>query len=467
MNKHRHFHWTYALRFIRKTLVVYLLPLVQVAFRREWSALFTALWQDLALLLLAGLISAFILLSSGWQLDEHGALHIHWDLFVHLDRSVRGGELAAVQIERSLFQRLTGAAQLTLYPIRPAAKAPYTLCLPVRDAEWLAEQLMPAAKDEVYHPGGGEQLVLALLSANSLTTLLLLFLATRQDPGYTALPEQLALAQLNHAAAWAMRWLPASLAWLFALLGFVVGISLGRSLLHTLFYRVWRTGDILCGRSGALHTYQYRVRASAISYADVRLSPTARLLRRYPLYVTAGNYTDSEIPVLIYRPGQEALLERLLPGFRLPPDVRVSTKGRSFALFLPAGAYFAVFLLLTLVSVYALPSLTPVLLFPTGYFFLMLLCAAEGYRCEGAWCEEGRLTLRRQQNFTLHCICVFSPQVGLSLAQSPWAVSAQRTNLLVCLPGPCRLKIRSIPLREALACTHFWERSGGAAAHDV
>ncbi len=460
MNKHKHFHWSYVLRFIRKTLVVYLLPLVQVAFRREWSVLFTALWQDLALLCLAALVSASILLSSGWQLDQYGALHIHWDLFVHLDRSVRGGELAAVHIERTLFHRLTGAAQLTLYPIRPAGKAPYTLCLPLRDAEWLADQLMPAAKDEVYHPGGGEQLALALLSANSVSTLLLLLLATRQDRSYPALPEQLAVVQLNQAAAWAMRWLPASLAWLFTLLGFVMGISLARSLLHTMFYHVWRTGGILCGRSGVLHTYQYRIRTESISYADVHLSPTARLLRRYPVYVTAGNYTDSEIPILVYRPGQEALLEKLLPDFRLPPDVRVLTRGRSLMLFMPAGAFFAVFLLLTLLSFYALPGLTPVLLFPTAYFFLMLLCAAEGYRREGAWCGEGRLTLCRQKNFTLHYICVFSPQVSLSLVQSPWAISAQRANLSVCLPGPFRLKVRSIPLQDALACTAFLERGG-------
>lgn len=459
MTKRRHFHWSYTLRFIRKTLVVYLLPLVQVAFRREWSALFTALWQDFALLSLAALASASILLSSGWQLDEHGALHIHWDLFVHLDRSVRGGDLAAVCIERSLFQRLTGAAKLTLYPIRPAGKAaPYTLCLPVRDAEWLAGQLTPAAQDEVYHPEGGEQLALALLSANSVTTLLLLLLASRQDYSYTTLPEQLALAQLNHTAAWAMRWLPASLAWLLTLLGFVVGISLGRSFLHTMFYHVWRTDTMLCGRSGVLSTMEYRIRTEAISFADVRLSPTARLLRRYPLYVTAGNYTDSEIPVLIYRPGQEALLERLLPAFRLPPAVCVSTKRRSLALLMPAGAFFAVSLLLTLVSVYALPALTPILLFPTGCFFLMLLCAAEGYRCEGAWCGEGRLTLRRQRNFTLHCICIFSPQVSLSVEQSPWALAARRADLTVCLPGRCRITVRSIPLADALACTRFLER---------
>lgn len=461
MNKLHHFHWSYSLRFIRKTLVVCLLPLVQVAFRREWSALFTALWQDLALFCVIALASSSILLSSGWRLDETGALHLHWDLFIHVDRIVRGGELAAVRIERSLFHHLTGAAQLTLYPAKAAGRQSYTLCLPVHDAEWLADQLMPAARDEVYHPDGGERLVLALLSANSVTTLLLLMLALRQNASYSALPEQIAIAHLNQTAAWAARWLPAGLAWLFTFLGFLIGISLGRSLLHTLGYHVWRTGGILCGRSGVLHTFQYRVRVETICFADVRLSPSARLLHRYPVYVTAGSYTDSDIPVFIYKPGQEALLERLLPGFRLPPDVPLSTDRRSLTLFLPAGALFAVSLLLTLVSAYALPSLTPVLLFPTVSFFLMTLCAAEGYRHEGAWCGEGRLTLRRQRYFTMHCICVFSPQVSVALVQSPWAVSARRANLSLHLPGQQCLKVRSIPLRDALLCAAYLEGGRG------
>lgn len=45
MNERRLHPFT-VLRFLRKTLVVYLLPLVQVLFERNWTALYTALRQD-------------------------------------------------------------------------------------------------------------------------------------------------------------------------------------------------------------------------------------------------------------------------------------------------------------------------------------------------------------------------------------------------------------------------------------
>ena len=41
----RHFHPFAALRFLRKTLAVYLIPLVNVLFERNWPAFWTALLQ--------------------------------------------------------------------------------------------------------------------------------------------------------------------------------------------------------------------------------------------------------------------------------------------------------------------------------------------------------------------------------------------------------------------------------------
>ena len=51
----KHFHPFAALRFLRKTLAVYLIPLVNVLFERNWPAFWTALRQD-AILTVAGSI---------------------------------------------------------------------------------------------------------------------------------------------------------------------------------------------------------------------------------------------------------------------------------------------------------------------------------------------------------------------------------------------------------------------------
>lgn len=65
--------------------------------------------------------------------------------------------------------------------------------------------------------------------------------------------------------------------------------------------------------------------------------------------------------------------------------------------------------------------------------------------------------LRRQQGLYLHCICVFHPDVCLTAAQSPWAASVGRTNLTLTFPGWVKLKVRSVPLRDAEKFFRFME----------
>lgn len=84
MNERRLHPFT-VLRFLRKTLVVYLLPLVQVLFERNWTALHTALRQDALLFLLLCAVSWGILHVSSWSLDDTGVFHLHWRLGIRLD----------------------------------------------------------------------------------------------------------------------------------------------------------------------------------------------------------------------------------------------------------------------------------------------------------------------------------------------------------------------------------------------
>ena len=177
-----------------------------------------------------------------------------------------------------------------------------------------------------------------------------------------------------------------------------------------------------------------------------------RLLETYlePESGKPGHYSIS---------GEEALFRELLPEFRMPPDLLARTEQRSLIFFAPAGAPFALCALLTLISRSTLPGLTVTLLFPTFFFAAGLAGGAMGYRREGVWLREGRLTLRRQRGIYLHSICVFHPDICLTARQSPWAVHADRTNLTVAFPGFVRLTVRSIPWRDAQKCFEFLERS--------
>ena len=93
-----------ALRVLRKTLVLYLVPLVNVLFERNWTALRAALRQDAVLFLLACGLSWVILHVSSWSLDD-STLCLHWKLLFRFDRAIRASSLAAVTIERPFYFR--------------------------------------------------------------------------------------------------------------------------------------------------------------------------------------------------------------------------------------------------------------------------------------------------------------------------------------------------------------------------
>ena len=265
MTGRRRYHPFFALRFMRRTLLLYLVPLVQVLFQRDWAALTTALVQDAALFCLLAAVSWVMLHASSWELDAGGVLRLRWDLLVSFERTIQGGQLAAVQIERPVAYRLAGACRVTLYPALLPKRQAVTLCLKRRDAARLADCLMPAPVQETYHPAGGERLAFVLLGANSLSTLLLVWLAMRQGDSAA---EQMAWQQLGQAAAWAARWLPAGLAWLLTAWTLLFGVSLLRSFSHTVRYTVWRGGGVLASRGGLFLRVERRFRLDHLTRSE-------------------------------------------------------------------------------------------------------------------------------------------------------------------------------------------------------
>ena len=67
-------------------------------------------------------------------------------------------------------------------------------------------------------------------------------------------------------------------------------------------------------------------------------------------------------------------------------------------------------------------------------------------------------TERCEEGIYLHCICVFHPDLCLMGFQSPWAANVRRTNLTLIFPGQVRLKVRSIPVRDAAPCLNALEQ---------
>ena len=261
----KRFHPFAVLHLLRKTILLYLLPLVQVLFARNWAALWAALVQDLVLFALLSAACWAVLHASGWQMDAHGNLLVRWRLGIRLDRTLRADMLAALTIDRPVVYRLAGASRLTLYPA--GQKKPLTLIVARDDARELADRLLPLEQPVVHRPHGGEKMVFAVLGANGLSTLALLALALRQSRPYAPAAQTLAVAHLSHLAAFAARWLPMGTAWMLVATGWLFCISLARSAAQVAHYTVWRTAAQLGSRGGLLHRYEMRLCRAHLNYA--------------------------------------------------------------------------------------------------------------------------------------------------------------------------------------------------------
>ena len=219
MTRQRHYHPLAAFRFLRKAVVVCLLPLANALLEFSLNALLTALRQDAALLLFLCGASSILLEASSWALDEAGVLRLRWAFISKRERIIRGEALAALTIERPLFFRLLGASRVVLYPVGQPARRAVTLYLHKEDAQELADRLMPVRDPVCHRPAGGERAALVVLGANGLSTLALTYLAVRQSRPFPLTAEAVALSRLNILVRFAAHWLPAGAAWMLVLAG--------------------------------------------------------------------------------------------------------------------------------------------------------------------------------------------------------------------------------------------------------
>ena len=191
----RGFHPFAVLHFLRKTILLYLLPLLQVLFARNWAALRTALVQGAALLTVLAAVSAAVLHAGRWRVDAQGTLRVRWRLGVRLDRCLKASQLAALTIERPLLYRLAGASRVVLYPA--GQKRTLTLLLSAQNAQFLADRMMPR-RDAVAHTrAAAKSWPLRCWVPTAFPPFALLALAIKQSRPYAPDAQTAAFAHLN------------------------------------------------------------------------------------------------------------------------------------------------------------------------------------------------------------------------------------------------------------------------------
>lgn len=443
--KGRRFHIIFTLRYLRYGLLLCIVPMLRALIEFDLDSLWLALTQDAAILLTSAAVALVLwhATSFAW---EAGAVHIAQGVFLRRSESFSQAGIAALEIVRPLSCRMLGASRVTLYFRANAAPRKYSLYLRKKDAAAVADALLPVCTENaVFEPTGFERLTFVMLSANILTSSLFALWGVRQadellggDFGHRAVDT------LREASLFAARFLPAGTAFLLTLGFAVTGFTFFYALVRTAGFQVCRNGGVIISRGGFLTQVERRILVSCVSACDARVSPAARLLRRYPVYVAAGSYRGGDLPVLVYKKGAGQAIERLLPGFSGPDGPLCTPQRKSPVQYLwQPGTWLALSLAVCGVASYTMPQLLPMLAVPAVLSLASLLVSLEGFFREG-FCKNGNRTLSVcfTRFFTRHEVCVLTQDLAYTITENPFSVSGGRCDLRVHLPCGVNYRVR-------------------------
>ena len=447
MTEKRPFHILYALRYLRYGLLLCLVPMARALLAFDLQSFYTALRQDAAILAVFAVVALVLRRATAFWMDGQ-ALHCEKGVLARSHYTYARAGVAALEVARPLYCRLMGASKVTLYFKSHLQPRTFDLYLKKQDAAALADALLPARTDvNIFAPTGFERLSLVMLSANILTSCAFAWMTLdRLDPLVGLDLQQLAEQNIGRLAGLAARLMPAGLAAAATLVFLGGAVTFLYSFLHTFGFSVCRNGGVLISRGGLVTKLERRILGSAVSACEVRVTPAARLLRRYPVYVSAGSFRGGDIPLMVFKKNSPHSPEALLPGYAPAPPVLCDPARKSYMQYLwQPGALLALALAVTGVALARMPALVPVLLVPDALLLAALAVAAEGYFREGICRNENRSIGRRFTRRLTRCeVCVLTPDLAYTLFETPFATSGGRCDVTVHLPCGLRYKVRGV-----------------------
>lgn len=439
-------------KFIRYGFVLCVFPVLRALFVFDIAAAWTAFTQSLLILL------AFTLLA--WLLWNHSEVSMDdtcfsamYGLVIHRTDTFARDRIGAAVVSRPLLYRITGAARLTIYfkSEKPLTSVSFTL--PRAKADQFACELLPAVqKPSVFEPAGFDRFLFVMLSANIIaTSILSVMTAYRITKMLGQDFEAAALTGLSRAAALFSAWLPTGLSAVVTLALFFTLLSVLQGFFSTTGFTVSRSGGILVCRGGLLTKTERRIAVSAINASTLHITPWARILRRYPVYITAGGFRGHELPLIAVKKGEEQLLARLLPEFCMPEKPMCNPRRKNWvAYFGKPGGVAGALVVLWIVSRYALPAVSSMLAL---LFFLSLgpvLIAGEAFFREGICKNTNRtFSLSYSRLFTRYLVSLYTNDLSFELKMHALAAAEGRCDLKVCTPSHITYRLRGLEYSEA------------------
>lgn len=323
-------HLLDSVRLFRYGFLLCLVPMAQALLRFDVEGLLLALWQDAAILAVCLALSLALWAAARISVTPQ-AVVFRQGIGVQLKQTFSRASVAVVEVERPLYCRFVGAARVRLYFKEYSAPHRLTVYLTRRDAAFLSETLMPVKQHSgVFTPAGFERLALVMLSANAVTTSIFLWMGVQRLNDYVAPDlEQLAVQQFTRLEVLIERLLPAGSAFLVALAFCLASLTFCYSFFHTFGFSCGRSGGVIISRGGFFTKIERRVLASSVTACRVRVTPAARLLRRRPVYLTAGWFGGGDVPLMVYKAGQEHMCKPCCRIFRRPPARWATHRGKA------------------------------------------------------------------------------------------------------------------------------------------
>lgn len=440
------FHFLYSFQYIRYAFFLSVLPLVRALLVFDLPSLFTALKQDGIIFIVVAIFSFAQWKAAGYRCGKE-RIFVEQGVLFHRQLIISRRAVAAIELKQPLYARIFGACLLTIYFKQQKKQVSYWLFR--KDAATLAHLLLPINRhDNIFRPVGSERLSFSLLSANLITTGVLLAASARKTTELLGDDfNRFAFSNLERLEQLLEALFPVSAAWIATFIFVLVSIAVGYSFLHTAGFEVCRNGGVIVARGGLITKTERRILASAVTACDVRTTPFSRILRRSPVYLHAGGFSGNDMPLMVYRKGCEQQLERLMPEFRLAPLTLAPVRGRSLMQFLwMPGTFFLLFASLAGVAAWLMPDAAPFFSLPAFLCLLSTLISVEGFFLETVHQTNNRtLQLCFTRFLTRHRVCVFGAQAGYRFTQNPLLYYNRRCNFRLRLPCGLQFRVRGMP----------------------
>lgn len=447
MIQQKHFHILYYQKYIKYSLLLCVFPVLGALFPFNWGNIRLALTQDLAIL-----VACFVLISlmliKGHYLYSSTHLTINKGIFLSQSIAIPLGEIAVIEIVRPLTYRLLGASKVTMYFSSNSSFKKTSVVLGKRSAEAFCHTVMPVNSDiALFEPSGAERLTFVMLSLNLVTSSIFGIMTVKNIADIIGKELQdFAFDSFNKFELLFEKVLPTSLAFFTAILFLVFTLALVSSIIRTAFFKVCRNNGVMITKGGLLTKFERRIACSHIIMCDVRMTPAARLLRRYPVFISAGSYHGSDTPVFAFSPTQRHRLQKLLPEFELGVAKFAVPYNRNVFQFI-----WQQLIILGLVAVawalaaWFLPEAVPVLVVPLILALASLANAIDGFGKENIYRQPNRTIFAVYSRFfTRHEVCIFTQDFAFRTWRTPFYFLNGRSDIYLSLPYRRRLRIRGI-----------------------